>query len=104
MISERLGSSQKPVARSFDGQAAGSELRQLLAGNWLKFIRSHFNRRMLVDQLQRQDESQTALLPDQSAFDTLHRAAFDPDLFTNDKLTVRLNAMSAEVGAEKLDL
>jgi hypothetical protein len=104
MISQRVGSRQIQVARSFDGQDARSELRQLLTGNWLKFIRSHFNRRMLIDQLQRQDESQTALLPHQSAFDTLHRAAFDPDLFANDKLTVRLNAMSAEVRAEKLDL
>jgi len=59
---------------------------------------------MLIDQFQRQNESQAVLLPDQNALHSLHGAALDADLFTNNQLPVRLNPLPEEVGAEKLDL
>ena len=70
----------------------------------LKGIRIDFDCRVLVDQIQSENEAHTAALPDQNAFDALHQAGRDAHLFANNEIRVRLNLPAEETRTQKLHL
>ena len=59
---------------------------------------------MLVDQLERQNESHTTAFSHQSATNALHGATPDADLLAHDQRPVRLDSLIAQTGAQKFNV
>ena len=73
-------------------------------GSGFQLIRSHFDCGVLVDEAERNDESQSVVLAHQSSLNTLHGTALDANLLANHNFEKRADTFVAEVGAEKLNL
>jgi len=72
--------------------------------HWLQILSPYIYGSMLVDQLNRQNESYFAIFSHKGSTNPPHDTAINLNLFANDKFTVRLELLPAESGAKKLNV